>query len=72
LDAGAPPKAYFFSMTARLHLYERHDREPVAVVIGVHHAVVSMNRIEFVACVAVVERGTLAALAAHAVKLRTS
>ena len=59
-------------MTARLHLYERHDREPVDVVIGVHHAVVSMNRIEFVACVAVVERGTLAALAAHAVKLRTS
>jgi hypothetical protein len=55
-----------------LNLNERHDGEPVTVMIGVHHAAVSMNRIKFVACAAVVERGKLAALAADAVKLRTS
>jgi hypothetical protein len=41
-------------------------------MIGVHHAAMSMNRIEFVAGATVVERGTLAALVADAVKLRTS
>jgi len=55
-----------------LNLHERHDCEPVTVVIGVPHAAVSMNPIEFLACVAVVERGTVAALAADVVKPRTS